>query len=427
LLHVSSRVQRTRTGALRKRRVQLAGGILLAIGVPLLLRLSFPPAPSAELIKIWVSATLGAILLGFYSVRSLSVFPGITVAAWVLPCFGMSYVAVLVVCGVLRLDYSRFLFSTSFLISCVWFFCSFFLARERTMRIGVVPGGEVEGLYGIDRIVWVPLLRPDAMPISSYDAIVADLRADLPDQWERFLADSALTGVPVYHVKQLRESLIGRVEIDHLSENNFGSLVPGRLYVQAKQVLDSALALVTLAIMLLPFALVAIAIRMDSRGPVFFCQERIGRGGKPFKVIKFRTMHPRQLVRAEDELRDAITLTNDSRITRVGALLRRTRIDELPQIINILRGEMSWIGPRPEAKVLSEWYERELPFYRYRHIVRPGITGWAQVNQGHVAEISDVHWKLHYDFYYIKNVSPWIDILIIFKTIQIVVTGFGSK
>jgi lipopolysaccharide/colanic/teichoic acid biosynthesis glycosyltransferase len=122
-----------------------------------------------------------------------------------------------------------------------------------------------------------------------------------------------------------------------------------------------------------------------------------------------------------------ITRENDVRITRIGRWLRRARIDELPQIINILKGEMSWIGPRPEASKLSAWYESEIPFYRYRHVVVPGITGWAQVSQGHVAEIHDVRTKLQYDFYYIRNFSLWLDLLIIAKTIKTMLTGFGSK
>jgi len=123
----------------------------------------------------------------------------------------------------------------------------------------------------------------------------------------------------------------------------------------------------------------------------------------------------------------AFTQDNDPRITRLGRYLRRTRIDELPQVLNILRGEMSWIGPRPEAEALSRWYEEELPFYRYRHIVPPGITGWAQVNQGHVFEIDQVTDKLQYDFYYIKNFSPTLDVLILAKTIGTVITGFGAR
>ena len=106
-------------------------------------------------------------------------------------------------------------------------------------------------------------------------------------------------------------------------------------------------------------------------------------------------------------------------------MLRTLRIDELPQIFNILKWQMSWIGPRPEAEVLSVWYTSEIPFYRYRHVVKPGISGWAQVNQGHVAEVDEVHRKLQYDFYYIKYFSPWLDLLILFRTIKTMLTGWG--
>jgi lipopolysaccharide/colanic/teichoic acid biosynthesis glycosyltransferase len=130
----------------------------------------------------------------------------------------------------------------------------------------------------------------------------------------------------------------------------------------------------------------------------------------------------------EDDAREkAVTKDNDPRITRAGRILRKTRIDELPQLFNILMGEMSWIGPRPEAKVLSDWYEQEIPFYRYRHVVRPGITGWAQVCQGHVASIEDVQKKLEYDFYYAKHFSLWLDVLVALKTIGIMVSGRGAK
>jgi lipopolysaccharide/colanic/teichoic acid biosynthesis glycosyltransferase len=124
---------------------------------------------------------------------------------------------------------------------------------------------------------------------------------------------------------------------------------------------------------------------------------------------------------------EAMTQPNDDRVTRLGRLLRRSRIDELPQLINILRGEMSLIGPRPEAVPLAQWYEAELPFYHYRHLVRPGITGWAQVSQGHVTTVDEVRGKLQYDFYYIKHLSFWLDLLIVFRTVRIVCTGFGAR
>ncbi|BBI21185.1 hypothetical protein EKJ_20320 [Qipengyuania flava] len=141
-------------------------------------------------------------------------------------------------------------------------------------------------------------------------------------------------------------------------------------------------------------------------------------------MLKLRTMTEGHIGNDRDL---SITQEGDKSITRVGGFLRRTRLDELPQVFNVLRGEMSWIGPRPEAVSLSQWYENQIAFYRYRHIVRPGITGWAQVNQGHVTNVDEVNRKLQYDFYYIKNLSYWIDGIIILKTIKVIISGFGSK
>ncbi len=136
---------------------------------------------------------------------------------------------------------------------------------------------------------------------------------------------------------------------------------------------------------------------------------------------KFRTMN------AQSDEGSKFTEGQDPRVTRVGRFLRHYRIDELPQVINILRGEMSWIGPRPEALPLSRWYEGKIPFYSYRHIVRPGISGWAQVQQGHAAKIRGVTDKLHYDFDYIKYFSAWLDVLIVLKTVRTILTGYGAR
>jgi lipopolysaccharide/colanic/teichoic acid biosynthesis glycosyltransferase len=256
------------------------------------------------------------------------------------------------------------------------------------------------------------------------DALVADFSAEMPDEWEAFLADAALAGRVVYQHKQLSESLTGRVELTHLSENNFGSLVPMRGWFHLKGIADFLLALMLLPLALPAMALAGLAIRLEDRGSILFRQSRIGHAGNRITVYKFRTMRQ---VEVEDERRAAMTDDDDDRITRVGAFLRRYRLDELPQIFNILKFEMSWIGPRPEAEVLSVWYTSELPFYRYRHVVKPGISGWAQVNQGHVADVEEVHRKLQYDFYYIKYFSPWLDLLILFRTIKTMMTGFGAK
>ncbi|TIW05299.1 MAG: hypothetical protein E5V74_03545 [Mesorhizobium sp.] len=287
-----------------------------------------------------------------------------------------------------------------------------------------VPGGNVDRLENIPGVSW-HWIRSSNEIVEHASGVVADLRADLSNEWERYIADRALSGTPVYHTKQISESLTGRVEIEHLSENTLGSINPNQAYLKVKQALDWIAALAVLILLSPALLLVAALIRLDSPGPALFRQQRMGYRGKVYQVYKFRTM--RTSAHVADEKEQAITKAGDARITGLGRFLRKSRIDELPQMINILRGEMSWIGPRPEALVLSRWYEAELPFYRYRHIVRPGITGWAQVNQGHVAAVGEVLEKLHYDFYYIKNFSPWLDLLIVFRTVRTVLTGFGAR
>jgi lipopolysaccharide/colanic/teichoic acid biosynthesis glycosyltransferase len=343
-----------------------------------------------------------------------------------MPSFLASYGMVLAVFLFFRLDYSRGIIVLSFTLCLMWTYLAYYLAtREGRTVIAAVPYGQVtSSLPAVPTVAWKRLSEPQLS--SRYDALVADFNADLPEQWEAFLAEAALAGVPVFHIKQLRESLTGRVEIEHLSENSFGSLVPFMGYLKVRRVADFLGALAAGLILLPALLLIAILIRLDTPGPVLFRQPRVGYRGRLFQMYKFRTMRVPEMGDGSDRLA-AMTGENDPRITRIGRFLRRTRIDELPQLLNILKGEMSWIGPRPEAEPLSRWYESELPFYRYRHIVPPGITGWAQVNQGHVAELEQVSSKLHYDFYYIKNFSPWLDVLILIRTVQTILTGFGAK
>ena len=307
----------------------------------------------------------------------------------------------------------------------VWIFITQAVYRPyRTIRLGIVPGGEVDSLRDISQVTWLPLETP-ALPSGKLNGLIVDLRQDLDPRWERFIADCALRGIRIFHVKQIREWLTGRLEIAHLSENTLGSINPDGLYLKVKLGLDWVLALLALILLFPALLLVGIAIRLETPGPAIFRQTRIGFRGRPFEVLKFRTMHHGG--GPGDTLDSAVTTDADPRITRLGKFLRRTRIDELPQIVNVLKGEMSWIGPRPETVPLSKWYDNQLSFYRYRNIVRPGISGWAQVNQGHVTAVDQTLEKLHYDFYYIKNFSPWLDVLIAFRTIGIMLTGFGSR
>lgn len=404
-------------------RVQLGGGLLVAAALPIIfLRLTIKEIP-VPLANQSATGLVFAIILGYYFLKSITIFPGMRTNFYVVPSFLVSYGITLALFFFFRFDYSRGAFLGSFFICVTWFWVVHIVAqRHGAVRIGVVPFGSVTSLPEARGVFWEWMTSPELD--SPYDALVADLRAEIPAKWEAFLAESAIRGVAVFHVKQLGEAITGRVEIEHLSENSLGSLIPFVAYLRIRRMVDFLAAAVAGAL-LAPFLLViALLIRLDSPGPALFRQERIGYRGRPFRVAKFRTMSHRP---GGADREEAITKENDPRITGLGRFLRRTRIDELPQILNVLKGEMSWIGPRPEVAILSRWYESELPFYRYRHIVPPGITGWAQVNQGHVAELHQVTHKLHYDFYYIKNFSPWLDILILIRTVSTVLTGFGSR
>jgi lipopolysaccharide/colanic/teichoic acid biosynthesis glycosyltransferase len=407
-------------------RMQLGGGLALAVLVPWAIRVQLDSQQlRLESLQQSLIGTMLALILGYYGFRRMASYPGVRASYHIFPTFVISYGIVLAAFFFARLDYSRVQFIASFLLAVSWYYVVYFqLQRQKRLMIGVVPAGAVDQVYEIPGVDWI---RLSAVPdIAVYDAIVADLRADLSDDWERFLADRALEGMLVMHVKQVEESLTGRVAIEHLSENNFGSLIPGIVYGRVKRVGDVVVTLLALPLLLPVLLSIALLVRLDSRGPVLFRQQRMGFRGQVFTMYKFRTMH-QQEAPPEDPKLAAMTRDGDNRVTRIGRFLRRYRLDELPQALNILKGEMSWIGPRPEAVPLSQWYESELPFYRYRHIVRPGITGWAQVKQGHVAEVDEVLSKLHYDFYYIKNFSFWLDVLIVAGTARTVFNGFGAR
>lgn len=406
---------------------QVLGGLLAAVGLPILVRV-FYAWDTLETANYQVTIIAAAIahLGGYVIYKRLDAFPGTTGFSTILPAFLLSYGIVFVGILLFRFEYSRLQAVGSFSISSVWYFgVHIFNGRRKRFHLAIIPGGQTDELTKIKSVLWLPIDTPDKN-LSNVHGVVADLRTNFSPNWERFITDAVLAGIPVYHVKQVVESLTGRVAIEHLSENTLGSLTPSQLYLPIKRIIDRLIALFVLILGLPLLLLVGLAIRLDTPGPALFRQPRMGYRGVVFTVYKFRTMRVEndQTGSARDK---AITRDADPRITPLGRFLRKSRLDELPQVINVLRGEMSWIGPRPEADVLSRWYESELPFYSYRHIVQPGITGWAQVKQGHVASVDEVNEKLYYDFYYIKNFSLWLDIVIVLRTIRIVLTGFGAR
>lgn len=235
-----------------------------------------------------------------------------------------------------------------------------------------------------------------------------------------------MEGLRVYDFYGFYEEVEGKVAVEALDEeklllDNGFDIYHNSFQKRIKRSLDVVLSLivgiVTLPIMLLSM----IIIKTESRGPVFFVQERVGFDNKPFKIVKFRSMK----MHDENE-HSKYAGKNDSRITGYGRVMRKTRIDELPQIWNVLKGDMSFIGPRAEWSKLSEEYEEKIAFYPLRHSVKPGLTGWAQVSYPYGAGLEDMKIKLMYDFYYIKHQSLSLDVKIIFKTIRTVLFGKGQ-
>lgn len=383
---------------------------------------SFNPR-SAPVINSVVGAAT-CILTSVFVLRRFARYPGAPLARAILPVMASAYGLLLAVLLMVRLPYSSQVLMTCFAFGTLARYgMEAVHERVRKRVFYLVPGGEVGMATDLKRTTTVSLECPETV-LAPGQAIIADLHADLSPDWERFIAEQAIRGTPVYHYKQVWEAETGCVQIDHLSENSLGALVPNFAYRTLKRAMDVAGAMLLLPLLLPFFAVMAVAIRLDSPGPVFFRQQRMGYRGEIFSMTKFRTM----TVLNDGSERDAsVTVDDDQRITRVGRWLRRSRLDELPQLFNVLKGEMSLIGPRPEAISLSDWYENEIGFYRYRHIVRPGITGWAQVNQGHVASIDEVNRKLQFDFYYIKNLSFWLDTIIAVRTLRVILFGLGAK
>jgi lipopolysaccharide/colanic/teichoic acid biosynthesis glycosyltransferase len=186
-----------------------------------------------------------------------------------------------------------------------------------------------------------------------------------------------------------------------------------------KRAVDIVMASLGMLILIPFWPLIALGIKIESKGPVLFKQVRLGHREKHFSIYKFRTMR--------NEQNDfAPTSVSDARITKLGNILRKTRLDELPQMINILKGDMSFIGPRPERPELAEGLSKVIPFYRQRHMVKPGVTGWDQVSgEYHSPSVEDTYKKLQYDLYYVRNLSPFLDVSIFFKTIMTVVARAG--
>ena len=294
--------------------------------------------------------------------------------------------------------------------------------------VGYVPvPGEIRVVDPVKTIPLIGTLRELVVQEGVNEIVVGvgDRRGQLPIN---DILDCKMSGVQVVDIMGFFERQTGRINIDALSP---GSLIFADGFIKAviksgvhrlfDVIVSTAVLLVTLPIMLV--AATVIWIESGFRGPVLFRQTRVGRHGTLFRILKFRSMQ----VDAEGYGGARWAVPGDSRITLVGTVIRMTRIDELPQLINVLKGEMSFVGPRPERPEFVEELVNEIPFYDLRHRVNPGITGWAQICYPYGASREDAKDKLEYDLYYIKNYSLFLDLMILIQTAQVILSGKGAR
>lgn len=273
--------------------------------------------------------------------------------------------------------------------------------------------------------VWVETLARLAVshpPVQRIIVAMEGPRGELPVQE---LLAMRFQGIIVEEVGTLRERLSGKIQLDGLRPSSFlysegFRILPSQQF--ARQIVSMCAAAVGLLLFLPFFPIVALLVRLSSKGPIFFRQTRVGVGGRHFEVVKFRTMY------TDAEAAGAKWATkNDPRVTRFGMLMRKTRIDEIPQLWNVLRGDMGFVGPRPERPEFVPWLAEQLPFYYLRNLIRPGLTGWAQVRYGYGATLAESREKLEYDLYYVKHMSLGLDLLIMFETVKTILRRRGAQ
>ncbi len=305
-------------------------------------------------------------------------------------------------------------------------------AVDKALRASAFPGLTMVGFYSLDasdvavspqRILPRVVSIVDTVKFHGIDEIIVALRERRGDAMTlEQLLTCKLEGIRVVEQSTFFEHLGGEVRIDALRASwlIFGDgFRQGRMRSFVKRAFDLGASIVLLAIALPVMLMTAIAIAVESNGPVFYRQERVGRQMKPFNVLKFRSM------RADAEA-DGVPRwanANDTRITRVGQFIRRYRIDELPQIFNVVMGDMSFVGPRPERPYFVEQLAEQIPYYSARHSIKPGLTGWAQVSYRYGSSVDDALHKLQFDLYYVKNHTIFLDLLILLKTVEVVLSG----
>jgi sugar transferase (PEP-CTERM system associated) len=288
-----------------------------------------------------------------------------------------------------------------------------------------VVGGGAEGAPDGHLQRFAADLRAFCKPKTRIERVIVameDRRKSMP---LRELLDLRLRGVVIEDASEVIERLLGRLPLDGLNPSalifTYGFNVKASQQI-VRRMVSITVSFIGLAICLPFIPFIILAVRLSSPGPIFFRQTRVGLRGRPFSVYKFRTM------RQDAEANGVVwAIKNDPRVTSLGRFMRKTRLDEIPQLWNVLRGEMAFVGPRPERPEFVQWLTEEIPYYDLRHLIRPGITGWAQVRYQYGASLEETKQKLEYDLYYVKHLSLGLDLLIMFETIKTIILRRGAQ
>lgn len=395
----------------------LVFAVIMAGITSLMISASFMDAPATiKLSAMFLGAGFIAAVTAILSLSRISVW---NVSAQILPMwFSITLVIALSVMA-FRLDYSIVFLGFSWPAGLVvLLILGRMLSGQDRLIVGILPNVDQRIVEGHE----VVIIEDQTMPEEKLDLVLAT-RADMTDPVYAAML-SALAGqrIPVLPQQSYREQITGRVDHHEVDAAELMQLRPYRRYMMIKRLSDIIMASVGIVLLSPVMAVVAVLIKLESSGPAIFIQQRVGESGREFKMYKFRSM-----VQDAEKSGAKFATASDARITSLGRIIRKLRIDELPQLFNVLMGTMSMIGPRPEQKAFVEDLEKEIPLYPIRHAVRPGITGWAQVMQGYADDVSSTDVKLSYDLFYIKNLSLMMDMVIFFKTIKTIITGFGAR
>jgi len=400
------------------------GGFLFCVVLPVPIYATTEPfSEGIGATEQTILSTAFAYAIVWYCGRRLDAFPRATLQGnlgYVAPVAAIAYSTLAVVLLLMRSDYSRVQLFGSGVLAVLWMsFVAQLRARYLVRNYAVIPASLAGMMPMLRTCRWLDFDQV-GRESARVDAIVTDLSSDLDETQVAALASAAIAGVPVLDRRYVLETMTGLTPLSGLTPNEFGALLPSRQYLVIRRAIELALTILALPLLLPMLGAVALMIRTTSPGPVLFMQQRVGRRGRVFRMVKFRTMH-----HGADG--PSFTTEGDPRVTRIGRFLRRSRLDELPQLFNILRGDMSWVGPRPEAFALDQQYVRDIPHFALRGIVRPGVTGWAQINQGYAHKANEMRSKLEYDLYYLKHCSLWLDLVIVLRTFAVVIGGTGAR